>query len=755
MSARRWNSGARILKEILRIMAPFAVATVFAFTGLAQSSPPASAPAQHAAPPQLVAQMPGATPPKQYHFPPVATKTLANGMRVFVVSSPDMPAVAVRLVLTSAGAVNDPEGKPGVAGMTAALLAQGTPTRTAQQIAEAIDFVGGTLSASADYDSTVVSITVVKKDFDLAMDLISDVTLRADFKPEELERQRQSALSNLQTSYQDPDYLASTVFQRVVYGMHPYGLPNDGTPHSIQAIKRDDLVAFHDSFYAPGKALLAFAGDITPDAAFAAAEKFFDVWQSKQVPAQNHPAAGGGAGMHIYVVDKPDAVQTQIRIGRLGMRRNDPDFIPLFVADRIFGGSYNSRLNTQVRIKKGLTYGANTEFDSHLEAGSLVASTFTRTEATMDVVRLVVNLLQGMSKGDLKPEELSFAKDYLMGVYPIQTETPEQVANRVLTVAHFGLPADYNETYQARISAVTLAQANAEAMKYFETSSLDIVLAGNAAQFRDDLKKEFPNASYDEIPTGQLDLLLPSLRRVPEHIPPPTPEALAQGKTMLIRAVQAAGGAALANLESLECSTAGTVEVAGQGQAITTQKVYILYPDHIRIDTELFVGGADRGKLTRAFDGKVGWVQVQGGQGAVSVPESQDIEFIRSLMLAGAWGVFRAAQQGGEGIQAQALGQRDFAGLKTDAIAIAAGTLQFIAYLDPGTGLVVGVRYIQDVPQGKVETIEVWTDYRDVQGMKFPFHRVTLRAGQKFSEDDFKEVKINTNPNSSLFVKPQ
>lgn len=753
MSVSHGNSGAQSVKPFLRIIGAFAVITTFAFSVSAQTPPPASAPAPHAAPPQLAPQMPGAAPSKPYHFPPVASKTLANGLRVFVVSSPEMPAVTVRLVLTSAGTVNDPLGKPGVAGMTASLLAQGTATRTAQQIAEAIDFVGGTLSASAGDDGTVVSVTVVKKDFDLAMDLLSDVTLRANFQQEELERQRQQAISNLRINYDDADYLASAVFQRVVYGMHPYGLPNEGTPGSIQAITRNDLMTFHDSFYSPGKALLAFAGDITPEAAFAAAEKFFGAWQGKQVPAQNRPAAGAGSGMHIYVVDKPDAVQTQIRIGRLGIRRNDPDFIPLFVADRIFGGSYNSRLNTEVRVKKGLTYGANTVFDSRLEAGSLMASTFTRTEATMDAVRLVVNLIQGMSKGDLKPEELSFAKDYLMGVYPIQTETPDQVANRVLTVAHYGLPPDYNETYQTRISGVTLAQANAEAMKYYQTASLDIVLAGNAAQFREDLKKEFPNASYEEIPAGQLDLLLPGMRRKPEPIPAPTPETLAQGKNMLIRAIQAAGGASIVNVQSMECSSAGTVDI-GQGQATTIQKIYILFPDRMRIDTELFVAGADQGTLTRAFDGKVGWVLVPGGQGAVAVPENQNIEFTRAILLAGGWGLFRAAQQGGD-IQTQALGQRDFAGQKTDALAIAAGPLQFIAYLDPATGLVMGVRYIQEVQQSKVETVEVWTDYRDVQGMKFPFHRVTLRAGQKFSEDELQEVKINTNPNPNLFVKPQ
>ncbi len=752
MSALRLNFVSKPPKRYLRVAGAFAVLAGFAFSASAQTNPPASAPAQGAAP-QLVSQMPAPAAAKPYHFPPVAMKILPNGLRVFVASSPDMPAVTATLLLTAAGSVNDPEGKPGVADMTAGLLTQGTPTRTAQQIAEAIDFVGGSLSSDASDDGTDVSFTVVKKDFDLAMNLLSDVTLHASFAQDELERARQAALSNMRVNYDDPDYLASAVFQRVVYGTHPYGLPNEGTPASIQVINRNDLVAFRDTYYSPGNALLAFAGDITPEAAFAAAEKFFGAWQAKQIPAQNHSAPGSGSGMHIYVVDKPDAVQTQIRVGSLGIRRNDPDFFPLFVADRIFGGGFNSRLNTEVRVKQGLTYDANTYFDTHLESGDLLASTFTRTEATVDALKLVVNMIQGMSKGDLKPEELSFAKDYLIGVYPIQTETPEQVANRVLTVAHYGLPPDYNETYQAKIAGVTLAQANAEAMKYYQTASLEIVLAGNAAQFRDALKKEFPNASYDEVPAGQLDLLLPTLYHKPEPIPSPTPETLAQGKAMLAHAVQAAGGAAISGVQSIECDSAGSI-VVGQGQETTVQKVTILYPDHIRIDTELFAGGADQGTLTRGYDGKTGWIQVPGGEGPVSVAEGQNVEFIRTLLLAGGWGLLQTVQQGGA-VQAQALGQRDFAGQKADALVITTDRVKLIAYLDPATGLFLGVRYAQNLQQGMVETVEIWTDYRDVQGVKFPFHRVTVRGGQKFSEDELQDVKVNTNPNSGLFTKPQ
>ena len=175
-------------------------------------------------------------------------------------------------------------------------------------------------------------------------------------------------------------------------------------------------------------------------------------------------------------------------------------------------------------MKKGLTYGANSIFDTRMLGGSFHATTFTRTEATMDALRLVVDLMKSMSQENVKPDELTFAEDYLVGVYPIQTETPDEVAARVLNGAHYSLAADYNQTYQARIAAVTLDQVNAMGAKYFDPASLDIVLAGNASQFRDELKKAFPSAIYDEIPAAQLDLRQPNLRKYVEIVPPATPE---------------------------------------------------------------------------------------------------------------------------------------------------------------------------------------------------------------------------------------
>jgi len=400
---------------------------------------------------KLVPQMPGSGAPTPYHFPSAATKTLPNGMKVFVVSDRREPSVAARLIIFSAGGIDDPAGSPGVSQMTANLLTQGTKRRSAQDIADAIDFVGGQLTAQAGKDATTVTLNVVKKDLNLGLDLMSDVVLHPAFKPEELDRRREQLLSSLAVQYSNPDYLASLTFNHVVYSGSPYGWPIEGTPDTVKKLKSEDLAKFHDAHYAPNQGFLAFAGDIAPEEAFALAEKYFGDWPKIDLPAATPAVPAPISGQHIWLIDKPDAVQTQIRVGKLGVRRADPELIPLQVTNRIFGGGYNSRLNTEVRVKKGLTYGAFSSFTPRRFAGSFTAGTFTRTAATVEATKLVVDLMAKISSGDITPKELDFARDYLAGVYPIETETAEQVADRILTAAAFELPADYNSTYPERV----------------------------------------------------------------------------------------------------------------------------------------------------------------------------------------------------------------------------------------------------------------------------------------------------------------
>ena len=696
---------------------------------------------------RLVEQMPSGASAKPFRFPQAATKTLANGLQVFVITDHREPAVAARLLLTSAGTIHDPAGLPGVASMTAQMVTQGTEKRTAQQIAEAIDFVGGRLTANAGDDSTVITVAVVNKDLELGMDLLSDVTLHPSFKDDELERQREQLISSLQVEYADPGYLAQAALDRVVYGPSPYGLPGEGTPDTAKKLARNALASFHDSYYVPNQALLAFAGDITPEAAFAAAEKYFGAWPKKELPAAQIASPPATSGLRIIIVDKPDAVQTQIRIGRLGIARNNPDYIPLLVTNRIFGGGYNSRLNTEVRIHKGLTYGAYSRFEARKQTGIFSAGTFTRTEGTVDATKLVIELIGKMATGEVTPAEMDFARDYLAGVYPIESETSEQVAERVLTVAEFGLPADYNDTYQQRIRAVNAGSVKTVADRYFDAKDLDIILVGNARQFRDALKKAFPDAKYEEVSFDQLDLLAADLRRPKEAAPAATPESLARGRATLEAAAKEAGGAAFGRIESLEISSSG--EAAGPGgQPFSVDvRTQVLYPDRIHIELKLPFGAIQQG-----FDGKTAWAVSP--QGAMDLPNNVIGEFQRGIALAGgAIGFYQKTLAGG--LEAQYLGEEEITGKKTDCVQWNAPFGPVKLYFDSATHQLIAARFRQFTQQGTVDAEQQWSDFRTVGGIQVPYQTVTLHDGAKFSNFTVQDVKLNTKPDPSLFSKPQ
>src|SRR5271156_2524103 len=698
---------------------------------------------------KLAPKMPAPGAPRPFEFPTAATKTLPNGLRVFVVTDHREPSVAARLVILSAGSIQDPPGMSGVAGMTAGLLTQGTAKRSAKEIAEAIDFVGGSLEAKAGRDASSITLDVVKKDLGVGMDLLSDVVLHPSFRTEELDRQRQQLLSELELQYSDPNYLATVAFARTLYGDSPYGLPEQGTPATVKKLQREDFVKFHDANYAPNQAVLGFAGDITPEEAFAIAEKYFGGWPKLDVAVAAPQTPSNATATHVWLIDKPDAVQTQIRVGRLAIRRADPDFLPLDVTNHIFGGSYNSRLNTQVRIKKGLTYGASSAFTPHRYTGSLSVETYTRTEATVAATKLVMELLTGMSQGKISQKELDFARDYLAGVYPIEIETAEQVADRVLTVAAFDLPADYNQTYTTKVRATSLDQAQASARKYFTTGDLDIVLVGNVSAFRDALRKEFAGAEITEIPFDQVDVLSPVLRASKQSASavaaPATPQSLEQGEQILLAGAQAAGGDALRSVATLGFSENGTLHRSRGDQRLVVAW-QVSYPD--RSYGEVNLGAAT---IVQVCEGKSSWLKLPDG---IHDTTNMVGEFKRGITLfGGGWGLYQQVLAGK--ITGQATGAEEIAGKKTLGVTVngAFGAVQL--YFDPATHLLAAARYQSVSDHGFSDNEQHWSDYRAVEGRQFAFATDTVRDGVKLFDSTVQSVQINPKVDEALFAKPE
>ena len=450
-------------------------------------------------------------PPREATFPPYEIRTLANGLQVVVVMHHELPAVILRLMI-GAGAASDPEGKSGVAALTGQLLDQGTTTRTATEIAETIDTIGGILSVGAGTDLSFVNVLVMTDSFEFGVDFVADIARNPSFAPAEIERQRQQVLSGLQVSYDDPAYLAGVVFGRLVYGLHPYGMPHNGTPASVLGITRDDLRAFHETHYVPNNALLGIVGDIEAEAAFEAAERVFGDWERGTLPSPSPGAEMPEPTRRVVVIDKPGSMQTAIRVGQVGLPRTSPDFLAFDVAIKILGGEGGNRLGSVLRTERSLTYAASADMASRRFGGDFMAKTDTRSDATAEALRVMVDEVARLRRERVSRNELQNAQAYLAGSFPLTIETPNAIAAQVLESLLYGLDLADLPTYPARINAVTVDDIQRVTRTFLQPDRLSIVLVGEASAFVRDLS----GVGFDEVEVmsiDELDLSSADLRR--------------------------------------------------------------------------------------------------------------------------------------------------------------------------------------------------------------------------------------------------
>lgn len=674
---------------------------------------------------------PGPTAPRPFAFPKATAKTLPNGLRVYVVEDHRLPLVAATLQVLAGNAYVAPE-KSGLASMTAGLLREGTATRTSQQLAQAIDDAGGNLSASAGDDITGISMSFMKSYAGLGMELMADITIHPAFAQEEIERQMRQAQSGLAVSYTNPEYLAPLAAARAILGTHPYAYPGDGTPVTLRNIKREDIVAFYKANYAPGRAWIAVAGDVTPAEGFALVEKYFGSWNAPAAPdAKLAPPPAPKA--QVLVVDMPNAVQTQIVIGHVGVPRNDPNYLALVMANQIFGGSFNSRINMKLRANEGLTYGANSSFEPNRQAGTFQATTFTRTEKTVDAIRMIMDLLKEFKANPATQEEFDEAKSYTLGVFGIATETSGAVAGRILTNYVYGLPEDYWVNYRKNVQALTREQLITTLQKFLQTDKLTIVAVGNAKEFAKELEVYGPTRV---IKGDAIDFTTPDLLMVKAKVTTSAATAAA-GKALIDQAITAMGG--LPKLQSIkDISMKGKLKLSlPQGTFDATTEELILYPDRYKMVMTLPMMA-----VTQALDGATGWM-AQGPQ-VMDLPSDKIGELAKSI----------PTSANGLGLLVDAAaGKAEVNAIGANAVLWKSGDFEVKITFDPATYLPATIAFKAQGMMGPADTEGTLSDYKDVDGFKLAYTAVVTQNGQKMAESSVTEVKLNSGLTPEAFKK--
>ena len=431
---------------------------------------------------------------------------LSNGLRVVLIERHDLPVVTL-YALFGAGAEADPPALPGTAQMVAGLLSEGTTHRSAFAIAQAMDQAGGTIDTGAGWDESFVNVGVLSDHKVLAFDLLSDMVIHPAFAPDEIERIREQTLSGLDVVMQDPSYIADMVLQRFLFAGTSYGHSEDGNRDAMSRVKRGDLVTFHDRNYIPSRMILAVVGDISESDCWNLTTKFFGEWESREA-AQPEPVtpASASRGKQIIVIDKPDAVQTEIRVGNLAVARSSPDYYALTVANQILGGPAENRLFAALRTRGGLTYGASSNLELYLSAGAWVAKTSTRSPQTIQALKMVLDQIRQMRGGRVQDEEIEASRNYLTGHQALEFESPAQVADKALELMLYGLPFDYWKQFPQKVGSIDADDVAAATRKYLDPDDAVIVLVGNASAFRKELQKIGPAR---EIPIADLNTAFP------------------------------------------------------------------------------------------------------------------------------------------------------------------------------------------------------------------------------------------------------
>jgi zinc protease len=457
---------------------------------------------------------PPPAPPRPFNFPKPAEKTLANGLRVIFVERPGTSLATAQVLIKNGGEV-DPPKLAGLADMTASLLTKGTTKRSAPQIAEAVEALGGMIDYGARWDASQVSVNVASAQLDPAMEILSDVVRHPTFKDDELERQRQQSIDMLSFMLVDPGQLARYVASRVVFGDSPYGHPLNGTPESLALMKRDDITRLHSAYYRPDNALLVIGGDLRAEEAFKLAERYFGDWAKPSTPlsANNQPAISyrRTSGQRVVVVDMEHAGQAAVILTREGLKRTDPDFFRGIVANSVLGGGFSSRLSQEIRMKRGLSYGAASALEVRRSAGPFVAVTQTKNESGAEVASLLLTELARMSSASIPDTELTPRKAALIGSYARQLETIDGLVTQVASLALYGLSLDEINNYIKNVQAVQAAEIQKFAGTRLDAKTADIIIVGKASDFLPDLRKRFKNVEV--IPESELDLNSAGLRK--------------------------------------------------------------------------------------------------------------------------------------------------------------------------------------------------------------------------------------------------
>lgn len=432
-----------------------------------------------------------ATPPDplpwtDWSFPTVHRRTLGNGLRLLVARHGSAPLLSLRAIVRSGGSA-DPEERDGLASLTADLLDEGAGSRDAVALADDLGRLGAYSATGADWDASYVFVESLSDSADQTTRIFEDMVRRPLFTESSLERVVAEKINVFLQQRDDASSVAARLFSRFLFAPSRYGSPLTGDPDSLERITRYDVTGFHSEAYRPGNTSIVATGDLEPDLILDRLSERFGEWEQRSTPERpQEPGPGNSAG-EIYLIDRPGSVQSEIRVGHVGVSRSSEDYFPLLVMNAILGDLFNSRMMLNLRERNGYTYGARSSFIFRRHAGPFVVSTAVRNEVTRESVEEILSEIHRIRDSAVLDEEIGLAREYIAGAFPSTVQTGADLARRLQEMELYDLPEDYFDFYRSRIEAVTTEDVSRVARRYLSPDTAIVVIVGAGSEIAETL----------------------------------------------------------------------------------------------------------------------------------------------------------------------------------------------------------------------------------------------------------------------------
>lgn len=678
-------------------------------------------------------------------LPEIKRYTLGNGIRLFVVEDHRLPLVDGFAIIRT-GSRWEPAEKVGLASITGQVMRTGgTRAKTGDQIDEELEAIAASVESNIGLTSGSASFSALKGDEDRVLAVFADVLMNPEFRQDKIELAKTFARTAISRRNDDAMAISSREFRKLLYGPRsPYARHTEYA--TLDAITRDDLIAFHLRYYQPANVMMGISGDVNAEEVRRKVEKAFAAW--KAAPSGDGlppaPAVSATRGVSVNFIRKEDVNQTSIRVGHLGGRRNDPDYFALEVMAQILAsGGFSSRITKHIRSEMGLAYAAGGDWNAEYDyPGTFSVFVGTKSESTVQAIEAVMKELRDIRQKEVSDEELKIAKESILNSFVFNFTSPEQVLRRIMTYIYYGYPEDFLQQYKANVEKVTRADVLRVAQKHLEPEQVTILVVGNDKEF----DKPLTQVALAAGKVNTMDITIPEAKPAAAAAPgPATPAAVERGRAVLAAAQKAAGGLErLRAIKDISLVTAGKVSTPQGEMAITGREVFVI-PNAMRSEMTLPFG-----TMVSFYDGKTGWMQTP--QGVRDLPEAMK-KTVHGQLIRNTLNLLRA--EGGYNVRFE---KREKVGdADADVVVLSKDGETVRLFVDAATGNLLKKTYrASSFAGGTADFEEIYSDYRQVSGVRVPLRTVINQNGEKFLEATVSEVRFNSVADpAELGKKPQ